>query len=308
MEELIIQSGQTTSFIEANTVPVDVTELKEHHIIPVFVKDNEPLVSHSEFVEVVFEKSNRLFDGEVIMPPQIRVSHPIKGRIPEAKSKPSHLLEEWEKTIYYERMMFIVEIPSMYEMIDGNRLNLTIGGVKSYSQDNLGGKKGSGEHFILFAGFQNKVCTNLCVWTDGLKANVIVNSPEQLFSEVTNFLEGFNHTRMITMFRDLPDRVLTSHQFATFIGRCKIYQYLTAAQQKKIPQFLFGGVQVGTVAKEYVSNGFINRDFVSLWEVYNLFTSANKSSYIDMFLNRSVNATGLINHLFEEPETSWYLN
>lgn len=33
---------------------------------------------------------------------------------------------------------------------------------------------------------------------------------------------------------------------------------------------------------------------IDLWKVYNLFTGANKSSYIDTFLDRSLNATQLI--------------
>ncbi len=55
---------------------------------------------------------------------------------------------------------------------------------------------------------------------------------------------------MVTLFDELPQRCLASYQFATFIGRCKIYQYLSLTQQRGIPQLLFGNVQVGTVAKE----------------------------------------------------------
>src|SRR5580698_9288118 len=102
------------------------------------------------------------FIGETILSPNYRLSHPIKGRIPEAKTKPAHLLEEHEKTLYYERMAFVVEIPSIKDEVDGSALSLTIGGVKSYSQDNLYGKKGSDEHFKIFIGFKNRVCTNLC--------------------------------------------------------------------------------------------------------------------------------------------------
>lgn len=306
MENVI--TAKPTSFIEANTQAVDLSEIEQQHIIPVFVKDNEPLISHAEFVLSMEESIHHQFHEEVIAPAVIRVSHPIKGRIPEAKSKPSHLLEEWEKTIYYERMMFIVEIPSVYEVIEGNRLNLTIGGVKSYSLDNLGARKGSGEHFILFAGFQNKICTNLCVWTDGLKSNITVNSADQLLNEAGKFLVQFNYSRMISLYRELPNMFLSRYQFAAFIGKCKIHQYLPVYEQKRMPEFLFGNVQVGTVAKEYVSSGLIHKEVVSLWEVYNLFTSANKSSYIDSFLNRAVNATSLVEHLLKEPETSWYLN
>jgi hypothetical protein len=48
------QSGSKT-FIEANTVDIPFTEIKEEHIIPVFVKDNEPLISHAEFIGAAAE-------------------------------------------------------------------------------------------------------------------------------------------------------------------------------------------------------------------------------------------------------------
>src|SRR5690606_10765697 len=42
-------------------------------------------------------------------------------------------------------------------------------GVKSYTRDNLYNRKGADQHFKFFIGFQNKVCTNLCIWTDGFQ-------------------------------------------------------------------------------------------------------------------------------------------
>ena len=48
------QSGSKT-FIEANTVDIPFSEIKEEHIIPVFVKDNEPLISHAEFIGAAAE-------------------------------------------------------------------------------------------------------------------------------------------------------------------------------------------------------------------------------------------------------------
>ena len=51
---------------------------------------------------------------------------------------------------------------------------------------------------------------------------------------------------------------------------------------------------------------------ISMWNVYNLLTGANKSSYIDNFLDRSLNATqlaeGLNKALYGESEYSWFIN
>jgi hypothetical protein len=49
------------------------------------------------------------------------------------------------------------------------RLNLSIGGVRAYNQEKILGEK-SIEKFKVFIGFQNTVCLNLCISTDGLQS------------------------------------------------------------------------------------------------------------------------------------------
>jgi hypothetical protein len=112
-------------------------EIKESHIIPVFIEDNEPVISHTDFIEAANNIVREIYMGEEVLQPAVRLSHPIKGRIPEARNKPAAQLEEHEKTLYYERMAFVIEVPSVFNDIDGNRLSLCIGGVKAYNLDNL---------------------------------------------------------------------------------------------------------------------------------------------------------------------------
>ena len=71
-------------FIEANTVKIDLQHLKNDCIVPVFSKDNELTISHNAFIETVWEATQAFFTGETIDKPDIRVSHIVKGRIPEA--------------------------------------------------------------------------------------------------------------------------------------------------------------------------------------------------------------------------------
>lgn len=153
-------------FIEANTIEATLQHLKNDCIIPVFAKDNEATLSHVSFIETVQDAAATFFNGERIEQPDIRVSHVIKGRIPEAIHKPANQLLESDKTIYYERCAFVIEIPTIYETVNGNRLTLTIGGVRAYNHTNLYSKKGA-ERFKVFIGFTCMVCTNLCVSTDG---------------------------------------------------------------------------------------------------------------------------------------------
>ena len=184
--------SNSKSFIEANTIEASIEEVRDRHIIPVFVKDNETLISHADFIESTVFLANDIFQGERILKPNIRVSHPIKGRVPEAKDKAANQLLDWEKTLYFERMMFVIEIPSIQTEIDGNILSLTIGGVKAYNQDNLYSRSQCDQHFKIFIGFQNKVCTNMCVWSDGYMDDVKVKSSGQLKGAILTLLEGYN--------------------------------------------------------------------------------------------------------------------
>jgi hypothetical protein len=51
-----------------------------------------------------------------------------KGRIPTAIGKPAKELLEHEK-LFIMRMVSVIEVPEISEIINGNKLNLTIGGV-----------------------------------------------------------------------------------------------------------------------------------------------------------------------------------
>ncbi|MDP1763823.1 MAG: DUF3871 family protein [Sediminibacterium sp.] len=157
------------SFIEANTIASSLQDIKRNHIIPVYIKDNETLISQTDFIETTMDVVRGIYCTEQLLQPIVRVSHPMKGRIPDARDKPANELQDHEKTLYYERMAFLIEIPSIQGTVGDNTLSLTVGGVKSYSQDNLYAKKGSDEHFKVFIGFKNTVCTNLCVWSNGFE-------------------------------------------------------------------------------------------------------------------------------------------
>lgn len=300
-------------FIEANTIEMSLKEMKSRHIIPVFVKDNETLISHDEFIDAATAITADVFHGEKILPPSIRVSHPIKGRVPEAKDKPANQLYEWEKTLYFERMAFIIEVPSMQAEIGGNTLSLTIGGVKAYNQDNLYSRSQSEQHFKIFIGFQNKVCTNMCVWSDGIMNDVRVNSLGQLKLAISMLLKSYNHGFHLHHLDRLTRHSITEQQFATLVGRCRMYNHLPADVKKDIPPMLFGDTQMSAVVRDFYKDESFCRDNdgnINLWKLYNLFTGANKSTYIDNFIDRSVNAFNFLEQVrygLEGKNECWYL-
>lgn len=301
-------------FIEANTKEVTIEHLKDDCIVPVFSKDNEITISHPNFIESVWEAANRVFPSESIELPEIRVSHIIKGRIPEAIHKSVKDLLEEDKTIYYERMMFCFEIPSIHEDIAGNRLNLTIGGVRSYNHENLYSKKGM-EKFKLFIGFKNLVCCNMCISTDGFKSELKVMNVNGLLNAAMQLFQEYNAAKHLYYMEAFKDSYMTEHQFAQFLGKSRLYQYLPNEQRRLLPQMLMTDTQIGIVAKSfYHDDNFSlpdNQKEISMWNVYNLLTGANKSSYIDNFLDRAYNATqladGLNKALYGDSEYSWFI-
>jgi len=100
-DEAKIVGTSDDRFILANTQSVSYADLKHRCIIPVFAKDNESTISHAEFIDTVGQAADKFFAAEKILHPAIRISHPIKGRIPDAMGKPAEALTEEEKTIYY---------------------------------------------------------------------------------------------------------------------------------------------------------------------------------------------------------------
>ena len=312
IEEPIIKQKRPL-FIEANTIEASLEHLRNDCIIPVFAKDNEATLSHVAFIEAVQDATNTFFSGEQIESPDIRVSHVIKGRIPEAIHKPANQLLESDKTIYYERCAFVIEVPTIYETVNGNRLTLTIGGVRAYNHTNLYSKKGA-ERFKVFIGFTCKVCTNLCVSTDGYLSCLEVTNTRDLYQAVLEMFHKYDAAKHIHLMQSLGNTSMTEHQFCQLLGRMRLYQSLPQGYQKDIPKMLLTDTQVNNVAKAYINDenfGSLGND-LSMWKFYNLLTGANKSSYIDSFLDRAYNATelatGICSALHGDDKYQWFLS
>jgi hypothetical protein len=307
-------TSSDSSFMTANTEVINIRDLKEKSMIPVFCKDNESTISHPEFLEAVVFAAQSYFKRESILLPAVRVSHPIKGRVPSAIGKPVDQLREDEKTVYYERMAFITEIPSIRDTVNGNDLNLTIGGVRAYNLDNLNGKK-SEEKFKIFIGFKNRVCCNLCVWTDGFRSELRARSVSEIVQEAYTLFASFRPELQLHALTDFGDYYLTEHQFAQLVGRSRLYQYLPVKVKKEIQEAVpLMDSQISTVARDYYSDKSFCRNTdgnIDLWKLYNLFTGANKSSYIDTFLDRNVGASSFIRGLqnaLNEGSQHWFLS
>lgn len=310
-EEIIVFPKR--NFIEANTVQVDLEHLQSECIIPVFAKDNESTISHYEFIKSTKEVVEEILDYKGVLKPEIRVSHQIKGRIPSAVGKPAKELLEHEKTLYYERMAFVIEIPEISEMINGNQLNLAIGGVRSYNQENLFSKK-SIEKFKVFIGFQNTVCTNLCISTDGLKHDIRVSSVLELKAKIYELINSYDKKKHLQQMNEMSCFSITEPEFAHLIGKMKLYSFLDKETKSNLFHLNINDNQINSIIRDYhIDPNFarFENGNIDFWRLYNLFTEANKSTYIDTNFEKNVNAYEFINYLanFIKNDTdNWFLH
>lgn len=309
------ESTTPSPFIEANSVPITLESLMTDCVIPNFAKDNEAVISHSQFIGATYQAIRDYYRSEQIDEPQVKVSHIIKGRTPEAINKKSSELLPHEMTQYYERMAFCINVPSIHKDVNGNRLNLSVVGVKSYGRDNLNGRL-TAQKFSLAVGFQNTVCCNQCIWTDGYRDEIRAISPSEIYQHSLHLLDTYDMAKHIYLLKSLEDLYLSETQFALILGKMRLYNYLPAKIQREIPQMLITDSMVNNVARQYYRDPNFSADDngeLSMWDFYNLLTGACKGSYIDTFLAREVNALttslgiaqGLRN---EDSGYSWFIS
>ena len=292
VEPIVEKVELPNHFIQANTVEVTLEHLANDCVTPVFAKDNELTINHVCFIHTVEDCVKDFFRGEQVNEAQVRASHVIKGRVPSAIHKPANQLLESDKTIYYERCAFSIDVPTIYQDINGNRLYLSVVGVRAYNQQNLYSKKVP-ELFRVAIGFKNSVCCNMCVFTDGYKGELRVSSTRELYLRVMELFNQFNPAKQIHLMQQLCNSSLSEHQFSQILGKMRLYQYLPMRLQRSIPRLLITDTMINSVAKSYITDENFSSygTDINMWKFYNLLTGANKSSYIDTFLDRSLNAS-----------------
>lgn len=310
-EEVASKPQKQNHFIEANTIDITLQQLCNESIIPNFAS-NEETISHQAFISAVIDAAKDFYKDIEFSDLECRVSHPIKGRTRDAIGLKASELREDQKTIFYERMAFCVEIPSITTNVNGNTLALSIGGVRAYNETRLNSKK-SPERFRIFIGFRNRVCTNLCISTDGLMDKLEVMSVGDIYLAALRLFSAYNPQRDIRLFQYLSNIRISESQFCHIVGRMRLYMALPLVEQKKLPKLLLGDCQVNAACRAYVSDeNFKNHNAeINGWEMLNLLNGAAKSSYIDNFLERDTNCTtfmlGVARALQGDPAYSWFL-
>lgn len=292
-----LPEDSSVSFLEANTNAISLDELTSTCVVPTW-GNQELTISHQDFIHCVHDAAKDFYHGEQINNPAIRVSHIVRGRTPNALGKKASELLECEKTQFYQRMAFAFTIPTIYETLNGQRLELCVGGVRNYNELNL---------YRASRGVE-KVLTG-----DGVKLSVEVMNIRDLYKSVMELLYQFNPAKEIHLMQTLSNTSLTETQFAQIMGRMRMYQALPQGYTKQIPRLLITDSQINNVCRGYFSNPNFGAkdDRLSMWDFHNLLTESNKGSYIDTYLQRAVNATevtvGINNALHGDEKYKWFI-
>lgn len=285
-------SSPSVNFLEANTAAITIEELSTQCVVPTWA-NQELTISHQDFINTIHDAAYNMFTGETIHKPEIRVSHIVRGRVPSALGKKASELLESEKTQFYQRLAFAFTIPTIHENVNGQKLELCIGGVRNYSDLNLYRATKGTEKFSVFIGWRVNVCSNQVLTGEGVKLQLEVMNLNDLYKNALEMFYNFNPAREIHLLQTLSQSYLTETQFAQIVGRMRLYQALPNGYQRNIPRLLITDSQINNVCRDYYTNpNFGAKDnTISLFDFHNLLTESNKSSYIDTYLQRAVNAT-----------------
>jgi len=314
-EEVVEQPVTTTScvsFLDANTNHITMEELKTQCVVPTWA-NQELTISHQDFIESVWDAAQSFYQGEQLTKPTIRASHIVRGRTPDALGKKASELLECEKTQFYQRLAFAFTIPTIFETIEGQRLELCVGGVRNYNDLNLYRSSKGVEKFSVFVGWRVRICSNQILTGQGVKLSLEVMDLKQLYTQVMELFNQFNPAKDNHLMQTLSNTYLTETQFAQIVGRMRLYQAIPQGLSRRIPRLLITDSQINNVCRGYYNNpDFAGKEgSLSMWNFHNLLTEANKSSYIDNYLQRAVNATdvavGLNNAMHGDSTYQWFL-
>jgi hypothetical protein len=153
------------------------------------------------------------------------------------------------------------------------------------------------------------------LWSDGFRSEIKARSVAEIVKEAYSLFASYRPEVQLQTISGFGENYLTEHQFAQLVGRSRLFQFLPPKVKKEIPEPIpLMDSQVSMVAMDYYSSKSFCRmsdGSIDLWRLYNLFTGANKSSYIDTFLDRNVGASSFIGGLqnaLRSGSEHWFLS
>lgn len=310
----VIDPPKRCPFITANSEEISKETLAQD-LIPVFSRSNDTAISTLEFVSTCEAAMRDFYRDETVDPAIIRGSHIIRGRTSDALNIPTSQLREDQRTHYYERVIFAVEVPTIYEDINGNRCVLSLVGFKNYGADNLRGNL-STQHFDVAVSLTNTVCSNGCIFSEN-KISILATTPAEIYQSVMQLLSTYDLARNANALKSLQDAWLTREQFIYLLGAMRYYTYLNTKQQRTIlpNPILITESQWNNVARQYIEDKYHsgNDSGIDMWRFYNLMTGSNRNVYLHTYLDRATQSSdiafGLADALNGNSESAynWFL-
>src|SRR5690606_27232072 len=111
-----------------------------------------------------------------------------------------------------------------------------------------------------FIGFQNMVCCNLCISTDGFKSEIKASSTDELTAKILEVVSGYNAEKQMKQMKQLSNYSLTENQFAQLIGKTKLYNHLPREEKDALPELLLTDNHFSAIAKDYYSDKSFSRN------------------------------------------------
>ena len=303
------------NFIESNTQAITLEELS-NQLIPTFA-DNQVSISHTKFIETVKSAAEKVF-GE-LTPVEIRVSHPIIGRTPDAIHLKASELREDQKTCFHQRLAWICHVKGLTRNIDGKTVELTVAGCRSYHEDKLYNRL-SPMHFRVAVMWSMRICSNQMICGRGNSGLFEALTEADIYQKSLELFSGFDPYKEenLQLLENLTTTRISEEMFCKIMGRLRLYQALPTNEQKLLPNVSYIGDQACNKAiQSYVQNPNFGRqegEELSMFNMLNLLNEAVKAKYIDRWMDSNQACTDFclgIQKAINGEDTdgySWFLN
>lgn len=305
-----------TPFIIGNTQPIEMDALSDM-LTPVFSRDNVETISHVEGISTITDAISTYFDGQQINAPVVRVSHEMKLRNRFGAGKMVQNLRPEETDSYFQRMMAMIEIPSVSADINGSPCHLQVCLVHNYADINLLGNSSQYQSWKLCIGFLNTLCTNSLIRSsDGCNLSIKVTNTADLYKNAWTLFQNYEYKQHLDEMKHLNDTVIDVSTLAQFLGRARMAAALPTKMKKELnlPEFILPEAQLNQMIRDYYTDdnfGGYGHE-ITAWQFYMLLTNY-KNNYIDVSLERSANAYTISKGIAaavnkESPEWNWFIN
>ena len=286
-------------------------------LTPVFSRDNVETISHVEGISTITDAISTYFDGQQINAPVVRVSHEMKLRNRFGAGKMVQNLRPEETDSYFQRMMAMIEIPSVSADINGSPCHLQVCLVHNYADINLLGNSSQYQSWKLCIGFLNTLCTNgLIRSSDGCNLSIKVTNTADLYKNAWTLFQNYEYKQHLDEMKLLNDTVIDVSTLAQFLGRARMAAALPTKMKKELnlPEFILPEAQLNQMIRDYYTDdnfGGYGHE-ITAWQFYMLLTNY-KNNYIDVSLERSANAYTISKGIAaavnkESPEWNWFIN